>query len=130
MGVAIHSVRAVPREAVSHVVAVASGEQIGQLSRVLSRLADYIERSNALVQKVRLAFIYPGIVTVVAFAIVIFLLTYVVPQVANVFAGSKHALPFLTVAMLSVSAMVLSAAVPIDTASAPRASEAARPRPS
>jgi len=35
---------------------VASGEQIGQLSRVLSRLADYIERRNALVQKVKLAF--------------------------------------------------------------------------
>ena len=52
---------------------VASGEQIGQLARVLSRLADFIERRNALVQKVRLAFTYPAIVTVVAFAIVIFL---------------------------------------------------------
>ena len=46
---------------------VASGEQIGQLSKVLSRLADYIERRNSLVQKVRLAFTYPAIVTVVAF---------------------------------------------------------------
>ena len=35
---------------------VASGEQIGQLSRVLSRLADFVERRNALVQKVKLAF--------------------------------------------------------------------------
>jgi general secretion pathway protein F len=85
---------------------VASGEQIGQLSRVLSRLADYIERSNALIQKVRLAFIYPGIVTVVAFAIVIFLLTYVVPQIVSVFANTKQALPFLTVMMLAVSNFV------------------------
>ena len=82
---------------------VASGEQIGQLSRVLSRLADYIERSNALVQKVRLAFIYPGIVTVVAFAIVIFLLTYVVPQIVSVFANTKQKLPLLTTMMLAVS---------------------------
>jgi general secretion pathway protein F len=82
---------------------VASGEQIGQLSRVLSRLADYIERSNALVQKVRLAFIYPGIVTVVAFAIVIFLLTYVVPQIVSVFANTKQKLPLLTMMMLAVS---------------------------
>ena len=82
---------------------VASGEQIGQLSRVLSRLADYIERSNALVQKVRLAFIYPGIVTVVAFAIVIFLLTYVVPQIVSVFANTKQKLPLLTMIMLAVS---------------------------
>jgi general secretion pathway protein F len=85
---------------------VASGEQIGQLSRVLSRLADYIERSNALIQKVRLAFIYPGIVTVVAFAIVIFLLTYVVPQIVSVFANTKQALPLLTVMMLAVSNFV------------------------
>jgi general secretion pathway protein F len=69
---------------------VSSGEQIGQLARVLSRLADYIERRNALVQRVRLAFTYPAIVTVVAFAIVIFLLTYVVPQIVSVFANTKQ----------------------------------------
>jgi general secretion pathway protein F len=87
---------------------VASGEQIGQLSRVLSRLADYIERRNALVQKVRLAFTYPAIVTVVAFAIVIFLLTYVVPQIVSVFANTKQKLPLLTVMMLAVSDFVRS----------------------
>ncbi|HEX2530344.1 MAG TPA: type II secretion system inner membrane protein GspF [Burkholderiaceae bacterium] len=87
---------------------VASGEQIGQLSRVLSRLADYIERRNALVQKVRLAFTYPAIVTVVAFAIVIFLLAYVVPQIVSVFANTKQKLPLLTVIMLGVSDFVRS----------------------
>ena len=85
---------------------VASGEQIGQLSRVLSRLADYIERRNALVQKVKLAFTYPAIVTVVAFAIVIFLLTYVVPQIVSVFANTKQKLPFLTIMMLAISDFV------------------------
>jgi len=85
---------------------VASGEQIGQLARVLSRLADYIERRNALVQKVKLAFTYPAIVTVVAFLIVIFLLTYVVPQIVSVFANTKQQLPFLTVVMLGVSDFV------------------------
>ncbi|MGZ3253816.1 MAG: type II secretion system inner membrane protein GspF [Burkholderiaceae bacterium] len=85
---------------------VSSGEQIGQLARVLSRLADYIERRNALVQKVRLAFTYPAIVTVVAFAIVIFLLTYVVPQIVSVFASTKQKLPLLTVIMLAVSDFV------------------------
>lgn len=85
---------------------VASGEQIGQLAGVLGRLADYIERRNALVQKVRLAFTYPAIVTVVAFAIVIFLLTYVVPQIVSVFANTKQQLPFLTVAMLALSGFV------------------------
>jgi general secretion pathway protein F len=85
---------------------VASGEQIGQLARVLSRLADFIERRNALVQKVKLAFTYPAIVTVVAFAIVIFLLTYVVPQIVSVFANTKQKLPILTVMMLAISDFV------------------------
>ncbi|MBC7453418.1 MAG: type II secretion system inner membrane protein GspF [Massilia sp.] len=85
---------------------VASGEQIGHLARVLTRLADYIERRNALVQKVRLAFTYPAIVTVVAFSIVIFLLTYVVPQIVSVFTNTKQKLPLLTMIMLGVSNFV------------------------
>jgi len=85
---------------------VSSGEQIGRLSQVLSRLADYLERRNALVQKVRMAFAYPAIVTVVAVCIVIFLLTYVVPQIVSVFANTRQKLPLLTVIMLSISNFV------------------------
>jgi general secretion pathway protein F len=85
---------------------VSSGEQTGQLAKVLSQLADYIERRNALVQKLRLAFTYPAIVTVVAFLIVIFLLTYVVPQIVSVFASTKQQLPLLTTIMLALSGFV------------------------
>src|SRR5207253_4996501 len=52
------------------------------------------------------AALYPAIVTVVAMVIVLFLVSYVVPQVANVFAGTKRALPFLTVAMLAIGNFV------------------------
>src|SRR3989344_5318306 len=54
------------------------------------------------------AALYPAIVTIVAIVIVLFLVGYVVPQVASVFAGTKRALPFLTVAMLGISAFVRS----------------------
>jgi general secretion pathway protein F len=47
-------------------------------------------------------------VTLVAFVIVIFLVTYVVPQVAGVFAGSKRALPLLTTVMLGISSFARS----------------------
>jgi general secretion pathway protein F len=87
---------------------VAAGEHTGRLGLVLSRLADYIEQSNALRQKIILAFTYPGIVTLIAFGIVTFLLSYVVPQVVNVFASTKQALPFLTVAMMALSGFVRS----------------------
>ncbi|OQB99064.1 MAG: Type II secretion system protein F [Alphaproteobacteria bacterium ADurb.Bin100] len=73
---------------------------------MLERLADDLEESQALKAKLIGAALYPAIVTVIAIAIVIFLVSYVVPQVASVFAGTKRALPFLTVAMLALSAVV------------------------
>jgi general secretion pathway protein F len=75
---------------------------------VLERLADDLEESQTLKSKLIGAALYPAIVTLVAIVIVMFLVGYVVPQVANVFAGTKRALPFLTVAMLSISAFVRS----------------------
>jgi general secretion pathway protein F len=65
-----------------------------------------LEESQALKAKLIGAALYPAIVTVIAIAIVMFLVSYVVPQVASVFAGTKRALPFLTVAMLALSAVV------------------------
>lgn len=85
---------------------VAAGEHTGKLGLVLSRLADYIEQRNALKQKIVLAFTYPAIVTLIAFGIVTFLLSYVVPQVVNVFASTKQQLPILTIMMMALSGFV------------------------
>jgi general secretion pathway protein F len=83
---------------------VAAGEQSGALGAVLERLADDLEERQSLKGKLIGAMLYPVIVSVIATVIVGFLVTYVVPQVASVFANGKHALPFLTVAMLAISA--------------------------
>ena len=85
---------------------VAAGEHTGKLGIVLSRLADYIEQSNALRQKILLAFTYPAVVTCIAFCIVTFLLSYVVPQVVTVFSSTKQQLPFLTIVMMALSDFV------------------------
>lgn len=85
---------------------VAAGEQSGALGVVLEKLADDLEERHTLKGKLIGATLYPAIVSLIAVVIVIFLVTYVVPQVASVFAGSKRALPLLTVAMLAVSAFV------------------------
>ena len=85
---------------------VAAGEQSGALGTVLEKLADDLEERQALKGKLIGATLYPAIVSLIALVIVIFLVTYVVPQVASVFAGSKRALPLLTVIMLNVSAFV------------------------
>ncbi len=85
---------------------VAAGEHSGHLGDVLERLADDLEERHALQAKLVGAALYPAIVTGVAILIVVFLLSYVVPQVANVFASSKRALPWLTLAMLALSGFV------------------------
>jgi general secretion pathway protein F len=87
---------------------VAAGEQSGALGRVLEKLADDLEERQALRAKLLGAMLYPAIVSLIAIVIVIFLVTYVVPQVASVFTSSKRALPGLTVAMLAISAFVRS----------------------
>jgi general secretion pathway protein F len=87
---------------------IAAGEQSGQLGTVLERLADDLEEREALKNKLIAASLYPAIVTIVAIVIVVFLVSYVVPQVAGVFASSKRALPILTVMMLALSAFVRS----------------------
>lgn len=85
---------------------IAAGEQSGHLGMVLERLADDLEERQALRGKLIGAALYPAIVTCVAVVIVLFLVGYVVPQVANVFAGTKRALPLLTQVMLGVSGLV------------------------
>lgn len=96
-----------PREfADIYCAVIGAGEHSGNLGLVLERLADDLEERQALKAKLVGAALYPAIVTLVAIAIVIFLVSYVVPQVASVFAGTKRALPFLTVAMLAISSFV------------------------
>ncbi|HSW07976.1 type II secretion system inner membrane protein GspF [Aquabacterium sp.] len=85
---------------------VAAGEQSGALGGVLERLADDLEERQALRAKLLGAALYPMIVSLIAVVIVIFLVSYVVPQVASVFVSSKRALPTLTVAMLAISSFV------------------------
>ncbi len=88
------------------IAVIGAGEQSGGLGTVLEKLADDMEEQQALKAKLLAAALYPAIVTLVAIVIVMFLLGYVVPQVANVFAGSKRALPLLTVVMLGIGNFV------------------------
>jgi general secretion pathway protein F len=82
---------------------IEAGEQSGRLGDVLERLADYTENRESLRDKVRLAFIYPVFVTVVAFAVVGLLLVYVVPQVTRVFSNLGQTLPLVTRILIAMS---------------------------
>ena len=98
-----------PREfSAVYCAVVGAGEHSGHLGEVLERLADDLEARQALQAKLVGAALYPAIVTLVAIVIVLFLVGYVVPQVAGVFAGTKRALPLLTVLMLGLSEFLRS----------------------
>lgn len=86
---------------------VSAGEQTGKLALVLSRLSIYIDTRNKLKQKVFASLIYPLVVVVVAFLIIVFLLSYVVPQVVQAFVDGKQELPFLTVMIIFLSDLII-----------------------
>jgi general secretion pathway protein F len=82
---------------------VAAGEQTGHLEEVLIRLADYTEKRQTIQQKVQQALIYPIIMLIVAFSIIAFLLTYVVPRIIGIFKDSGQELPAATQLLLSIN---------------------------
>lgn len=82
---------------------VRAGEHSGELAGVMTSLADYLERRQATRQSAGLALLYPAIVAAVALVIVLGLLTYVVPQVVEVYAQSRQNLPLLTRVLLWTS---------------------------
>jgi len=84
-------------------VMVEAGEASGRLEEVLDRLADYTEQRQAMRQKLGVAMIYPILVTLVALAVVIALLTYVVPEVVRVFESTGQDLPLLTRGLIATS---------------------------
>jgi len=82
---------------------VEAGEQSGHLERVLERLADYTEGRQQMRQKIQLAVFYPAMLTIVAILVVGGLMTYVVPQVVQVFENIGQELPALTRGLIAVS---------------------------
>jgi len=89
-----------------YVATVRAGEQSGHLGNVLERLADYVESRQDTASSVTAALAYPVILTLAAIAIVIGLLTYVVPQVVGVFDSLEADLPLLTRVLLALSAFL------------------------
>jgi len=87
---------------------VGAAEQSGKMGQVLTQLAEFLEKRQALKQKAMGALAYPLMLTGVAFMIVLFLMTYVVPQIARVFQSSKQVLPFSTRFILGFSDFLMN----------------------
>ena len=85
---------------------VSAGEQSGKLDQVLERLSDYTESRQVMGQQVSNALVYPIVLLVLSFAIVSFLLAYVVPQVVAVFESGHQELPIATRVLIGMSDLI------------------------
>ena len=85
---------------------VAAGEVGGVLDVILSRVADFMEKSERLKAKVKGAMVYPGVVMSAAMLIVMGLMIFIVPTFAEVLtdmSDGKAGLPPLTQVLLDIS---------------------------
>lgn len=82
---------------------VAAGEEAGALGPVLERLAEHLDKAQAMRRKVLAALIYPSILALVAMAVIVALLVFVVPRLVEQFDSMDADLPALTEAMVAIS---------------------------
>ncbi len=85
---------------------VAAGESSGRLSHVLNHLAHFVETRHANAQKLQLALLYPALLAAVSIGIMVLLMIYVVPDIVRVFVSRGADLPFLTRALIALSAFL------------------------
>lgn len=85
---------------------VRAGEAGGSLNVIFERLAEFERTRDDLRSYIASSMVYPALLTVVGFASVIFLLTFVVPRFASIFEQSRMAMPLPTRVMLESSRII------------------------
>ena len=85
---------------------VVAGEEGGILDNILNRLANYIEKSEALRKKVKSALIYPATIIGVAVIVVMILMIFVIPVFETMFKSAGQNLPLPTLIVLTISKLI------------------------
>jgi type IV pilus assembly protein PilC len=85
---------------------VVAGEEGGILDTILTRLASYIEKAEALKKKVKSALIYPATIVTVAVAVVMILMIFVIPVFETMFSSAGQSLPLPTLIVLAISKLI------------------------
>ncbi|MCL2710938.1 MAG: type II secretion system F family protein [Planctomycetaceae bacterium] len=87
---------------------IKAGEAGGALEAILQRLAEFLEASEALKQKIKSAMIYPVCVLLFAIGIMIFIMINIVPAFQAIFDDFDTELPWLTILLLTISDLTLN----------------------
>jgi len=85
---------------------VAAAEISGSLSSMLQKLAEYLDSETETRSQIKGAMVYPVIIAVMAVAVTIFLLCFVLPRFTAIFAGKEHLLPTPTKILMASSAFL------------------------
>ena len=85
---------------------IAAGEQSGKLSTVLAHLTEFVGTQEKARRKVQLALLYPALLAGVSLLMITLMMVYVVPDIVRVFVSRGAELPFLTRALIALSAFV------------------------
>ena len=85
---------------------IRAGEAAGKLDQVMTHLAGFVENRARNRQTVQLALLYPALLAVVSLSIITLLMAFVVPDIVRVFTSRGTDLPFITRALIAVSALV------------------------
>ena len=85
---------------------VAAAEISGSLSKMLDKLAEYLDQENETRSQVKGAMVYPIIIAVMAISVTIFLLCFVLPRFAKIFAGHENMLPAPTKILIASSSFL------------------------
>ncbi len=86
---------------------VRAGEESGKLSDTFGYLADYLDRTYAVVSKAQNALIYPAFVIGVFFVVMGLMLTMVIPKIASILKDSGQEIPIYTKIVISLSDMLV-----------------------
>ena len=87
---------------------VAAAEISGSLSKMLDRLAEYLDQENETRSQVKGAMVYPTIIAVMAISVTFFLLCFVLPRFVKIFAGHENMLPAPTKILIATSVFLRS----------------------
>jgi type IV pilus assembly protein PilC len=79
------------------------GEQTGNLAEILQRLANYLEKEEALIKKIRGALIYPSVILALAGVVVLVFMNFVLPAMTGLFVEFRTELPLPTRVLIALS---------------------------
>ena len=90
-----------------YTASILAGERSGALDEVLTRYVNYMRRSVGLRRKIRGALAYPAFLLIACVGMVVFLTTFVVPRMSDLFAGFGNNLPLITMIVLALSGWMM-----------------------